>query len=268
MLLLFLVFAVVGAVAGVVAGLFGIGGGVVIVPVLIYTFAALEFPVSISTHLAVGTSLATIVITSSVSTWTHWQKQAVDVRLLKQLVPGVIIGAWLGGQVAALLAGNELQIAFALFLVFVAITLLVSVKENVFPLPGSMGVGFSAIVVGALSSLFGIGGGSITVPFLRLCGVAMARAVATSAALGIPIAVAGVTTYVFHGWKVSGLPSGSFGFVYLPAFLGMVICSAPASRAGAKLAHRLPAAKLQRAFGVLLLLIAAEMIFSVLWSKA
>lgn len=265
MVLLLLVFAVVGAVAGFIAGLFGLGGGVVIVPVLIYTFAALAFPISIATHLAVGTSLAAIVITSSVSSWTHWQKQAIDLNLLKQMIPGVILGAWLGGEVASWLAGEELQMTFALFLMFVALTLLFSVKENLLPLPGPWGMRFSAVMVGALSSLFGIGGGSITVPFLRLCGVVMSRAVATSAALGLPIAIAGVVAYVYQGWNASDLPPGSFGFVYLPAFLGMVVCSAPASRVGAKLAHRLPAHKLQRAFGVVLLLIAVEMIVSVLW---
>ncbi len=260
MITLFIVFAVVGVVAGLIAGLFGLGGGVVMVPAMIYTFGVLAFPDAILTHLAVGTSLACIVVTAITASWTHWQKKAIDIHLLLPLVPGVVVGAWLGGVVAARLEGIELQYAFALFLVFVGGTMLRKVVQDQSSLPGRWGLGAAALVIGGFSSLFGVGGGSMTVPFLRYCGVVMARAVATSAALGLPIAVSGAISYTVQGWGHAELPSGAFGFVYVPAFIGMVICSAPASRIGAKLAHKLPAEKLQRAFAVVLLLIAVELL--------
>ncbi|MAZ89074.1 MAG: hypothetical protein CL693_15710 [Cellvibrionaceae bacterium] len=260
MITLFIVFAVVGVVAGLIAGLFGLGGGVVMVPAMIYTFGVLAFPDAILTHLAVGTSLACIVVTAIIASWTHWQKKAIDTHLLLPLVPGVVVGAWLGGVVAARLEGIELQYAFAVFLVFVGVTMLRKVAQDQSSLPGQWGLGLSALAIGGFSSLFGVGGGSMTVPFLRYCGVVMTRAVATSAALGLPIAASGAVSYVVQGWGHTELPSGALGFVYLPAFIGMVICSAPASRIGAKLAHKLPAEKLQRAFAVVLLLIAAELL--------
>lgn len=257
-----LVFAVVGVVAGLIAGLFGLGGGVVIVPALIYTFAALNFPESVLTHLAVGTSLGCIVVTASIASRTHWQKGAIDTAILWPLVPGVLIGGWFGGLLASLLAGVELQFAFAGFLVFVALTMLHSLASGGGNLPGPVGRSAAGTVIGSLSALFGIGGGSLTVPFLRYCNVPMARAVATSAALGLPIAVSGLLSFVYQGWQQASLPEGSLGYFYAPAFLGIVVFSAPASRIGAKWAHRLPAEKLQKGFAIVLLLIAAELFIS------
>lgn len=260
MLTLLIVFAVVGVVAGLIAGLFGLGGGVVMVPAMIYTFGVLAFPDAILTHLAVGTSLACIVVTATIASWTHWQKKAIEIGLLAPLVPGVIVGAWLGGVLAASLEGIELQFAFAVFLIFVGLTMLRKVVQDKASLPNRLGLSLSALVIGGFSSLFGVGGGSMTVPYLRFCGVAMARAVATSAALGFPIALSGAISYAVQGWDHPDLPAGSVGFVYLPAFLGLVVCSAPASRVGAKLAHRLPAEKLQKAFAVVLMVIAVQLL--------
>ncbi len=262
MLTVLLVFAIVGILAGLIAGLFGLGGGVVMVPAMIYTFAALAFPEAVSTHLAVGTSLACIVVTSTIASWTHWQKGAIDKALLLPLVPGVIVGAWLGGVLAAGLEGSQLQFAFGVFLVFVAITMLKRGGEHERPLPPAWLLSSVAVVIGTVSSLFGVGGGSMTVPFLRHCGVVMARAVATSSALGLPIALSGALSYIVQGWGQSDLPAGAVGYLYLPAFAGLVVCSAPASRLGAKLAHRLPAARLQQAFAVILLLVAVQLLIS------
>ncbi len=259
---LLLIFIVVGLVAGLIAGMFGLGGGVVIVPALIYTFTGLAFPDVIMTHLAVGTSLGCIVITASISSWTHWQRKAVDIAILKSMVPGVFIGGWLGGVVASRLAGVELQMAFAGFLALVAVSMLTALAGSARRVPGRFGIGIAGLIIGGVSALFGVGGGSLTVPFLRYCNVVMARAVATSAALGFPIAVSGVCSYIYQGWGHSELPSYSLGFFYLPAFAGIVVCSAPAARIGAKLAHRLPAEKLQRAFALVLLIIALQLFLS------
>lgn len=268
MLMTLLVFAVVGTAAGLIAGLFGLGGGVVMVPAMIYTFGVLAFSQEVTVHLAVGTSLACIVVTASVASWTHWQKRAIDASLLVPLVPGVVVGAWLGGMVAAQLAGHALKLAFAIFLIFVALTMLKAVSTEGGALPGRLKLGLSAVVIGGFSSLFGVGGGSMTVPYLRFCGVPMARAVATSAALGLPIALSGAVSYVVQGWGQADLPEWALGYVYLPAFLGLVVCSAPASRLGAKLAHRLPAERLQKAFAVVLLLVAAQLLVSGMMSAA
>lgn len=261
MLSVLLLFAAVGILAGLVAGLFGLGGGVVMVPALIYTFTALSFPGDILTHLAVGTSLTCIVVTSTVSAWTHWQKGGLDRSLLMPLVPGVVVGAWIGGVVAAELEGPSLQTAFAIFLLFVSFTMFrQGAPDGKVHLPGRAGLLMIASVIGLLSSLFGVGGGSMTVPFLRFCKVAMARAVATSAALGLPIAISGSVSYLIQGWGHAQLPDGALGFVYVPAFLGLVVCSAPASRVGAKWAHRLPARRLQQGFALALLLIAVHLL--------
>jgi len=262
MFTVWLLFALVGCVAGLIAGLFGLGGGVVMVPAMIYSFTLLGYDESILTHLAVGTSLACIVVTSMVATRTHQQKGAVDWLLLRRWVPGLLLGAWLGGVFAAQLAGPLLQLALGLFLVLIGFTQLVSLAQDRAPLPGVWAGGVASTMIGALSSLFGIGGGSLTVPYLRYCRVSMQRAVATSAAQGFPLALAGSLSFVWQGWGNPMLPEVSSGFVYWPAFIGLVICSAPATRIGAKLAHRLPAKKLQKAFSVVLLLIGAQFFYS------
>lgn len=259
-----IIFAVVGACAGLIAGLFGLGGGVVIVPVLIYTFAAYGINDQVATHLAIGTSLTCIIITASVSSWTHYQKRAIQGQLLIYMVPGILIGAWLGGVVASWLDGIELRIVFGLFLIFVSATMFWGVKDRQRPLPATPVFAGASGIIGILSSLFGIGGGSLSVPFMRLSGVPMAKAVATSAVLGLPIAISGAASFMVQGWNNELLPEWSLGYIYLPAFLGIVVCSAPASRVGAKLAHVLPAATLQRAFAILSLLIAVELLASAL----
>lgn len=257
-----IIFALVGSFAGLVAGLFGLGGGVIIVPVLIYAFAAFGINDQVATHLAIGTSLSCIIITALVSSWTHYQKGAVQSRLLIYMVPGILLGAWFGGVIASWLGGVELKIIFGLFLVFVSAMMFWGVSDRQKSLPGKSVFAGASLVIGALSSLFGIGGGSLSVPFMRLNGVPMAKAVATSAVLGLPIAVSGAASFMVQGWGNELLPSWSLGYIYLPAFLGIVVCSAPASRFGANLAHRLPAKTLQRAFAVLSLLIAIELLAS------
>ncbi len=262
MFTLILLFALVGIASGMIAGLFGLGGGVVVVPALLYTFAHLSFPEVVATHLAIGTSLGCIVVTAFVSSRAHWKKGAVELPLLPVLVPGVIVGGWLGGVVAAQLSGEWLRVAFASFLVFVSVSMFRSMNRPAFDLPSRWVWSLVSLIIGTLSSLFGVGGGSMTVPYLRNCGLAMKRAVATSAVLGLPIAISGVISYVVQGWNASELPDYSSGYLYWPAFLCIVVCSAPAARFGAKLAHRLPAEKLQRAFAVVLVLIAVQLFLS------
>lgn len=260
---LLLVYALVGAVAGLLAGLFGLGGGIIIVPALIYTFTSLGMTVDYLTHLAVGTSLMTIVITSISSVRTHHQKGAVIWPLALTVLPGIVIGSWLGSKTATGLAGYQLQMAFGGFAMLVAATMFFPAPANRASLPGMPGRVLAGGIIGWASALFGIGGGSLSVPFFSYCGVVMQRAVATSAALGLPIALVGALTYMWQGLHSgAALPAWTTGFVYWPAFAGMVICSAPFARVGAKLAHRLPAAKLKRLFALFLLLVGAQLLVS------
>ena len=185
MFTLLLLFSVVGAISGLVAGLFGLGGGVVIVPALLYTFAQMAFPESVATHMAIGTSLGCIVVTATVASRTHLQKGAVNIPLLKTLVPGVIVGGGLGGVFAAGLSGATLRLIFGAFLLFAAASMFLTSHKKLFNLPGPSGLSTVAVVIGFASSLFGVAGGSMTVPYLRAGGIVMANAVATSAVLGL-----------------------------------------------------------------------------------
>lgn len=262
-MLLLAVYALVGAVAGLLAGLFGLGGGIIIVPALIYTFSTQGMTSEYLTHLAVGTSLMTIMVTSISSVRTHHQKGAVLWPLAFSILPGIVLGSWLGSKTATGLEGYQLQMAFGGFAIVVALSMLLPTPAERAQLPGVPGRVVAGGVIGWASALFGIGGGSLTVPFLSFCGIPMQRAVATSASLGLPIAVVGALTYMWQGLHSGAeLPAWSTGYVYWPAFAGMVICSAPFAKVGARLAHRLPAAKLKSLFAVFLMLVGAELLVS------
>ncbi|WP_114417252.1 sulfite exporter TauE/SafE family protein [Marinospirillum perlucidum] len=258
-----LIYLLLGAGAGLLAGLFGIGGGLVIVPVLVLTFAALGFPAEILVHLAVGTSLATIVPTSISSTWSHHQKGGVSWHWFRLMAPGILLGALLGAWTASLLSGLALQKIIGIFVLLVAIKM----GLNLNPRPGQAEVKaplmtLAGAVIGWASAIFGIGGGTLTVPFLTWCKAAMRKAVGTSASLGLPIAVFGALGNLWTGWEHPQLPEGAWGFVYWPAFLGIVLMSVPFARLGAKLAHYLPEKLLKRLFALLLLVVGARFLLA------
>ncbi|MDR9467039.1 sulfite exporter TauE/SafE family protein [Marinospirillum sp.] len=251
-----LIYLLLGAGAGLLAGLFGIGGGLVIVPVLVLTFTALGFPAEILVHMAVGTSLATIVPTSISSTWSHHQKGGVSWPWFRLMAPGILLGALLGAWTASLLSGLALQQIIGVFILVVA----AKMALNLNPRPGSAEVKppvmvFAGGVIGWASAIFGIGGGTLSVPFLTWCKAAMHKAVGTSAALGLPIAVFGALGNFWTGWGNPNLPEAAWGYVYWPAFLGIVVTSVPFARLGAKLAHHLPEKLLKKLFALLLLLV-------------
>lgn len=251
-----------GAVAGLISGLFGLGGGVVIVPILIFTFAAQGFSETVLTHLAIGTSLATIVITSISSVSAHHKRGAVLWPVAIWLTPGIIAGAALGAIFAVSISGPALQFGFGVFLCLVALTMALSLQpDGVRPLPGAIGKTIMGAVIGFVSSIFGIGGGSLSVPSLTWFKVPMKSAVATSAACGLPIAVSGAATYFWQGQSEAGLPSGALGYIYLPAFIGIVCSSTLFARLGARYAHQLPGGILRKGFAVLLLVIGARFVW-------
>ncbi len=255
-------YLLLGTGAGILAGLLGVGGGVVIVPALVWVFSSNDFDPSLVMHLAVGTSLATIVITSVASIRAHQRHQAIRWPVVRRLAAGILLGAGFGALVADALSSFWLQRVFACFIILVGIRMAsgagVSLKQR--GLPGRLGMFLSGVPIGLLSALVGIGGGSLTVPFLNWCGVDMRHAVATSAACGLPIALAGATGFVLVGWGDPGLPPGSTGFVYWPALLGIVATSFPFAPLGARLAHTLPVKTLKRAFAVLLLVLGVKML--------
>ena len=247
-----IIYLFIGAVTGVLAGLFGIGGGTIIVPALILTLTLQGVSPDVSTHIAIGTSLAAISMTSLSSVYSHHLRGAVRWPLVVQLVPGVCIGVWLGAALASQLSGVVLQKCFGVFLVAIALQLFFALQphrqaEQSLPWFGMWG---SGAVIGFLSALFGIGGGSLSVPFLRWRGVVMQSAVATASAVGFPLAVAGAFSYAWQGWANHLLPPECTGFVYWPAFAGIAVTSIGFAKIGVQLAHALDAQKLQRIFAL------------------
>lgn len=249
-----------GLMTGVIAGLLGVGGGLVMVPVLTWAFAAQGFPAAYNIHFALGTSLAVIVPTSLASLRAHHAHGAVDWSLVRRITPGIVLGTLLGGSMAVWLPDRDLKIFFVLFLFYAATQMLLGFKPQASRgLPGAVGMGVAGGVIGLVSSWVGIGGGTLSVPFQTWCNVGLHRAIGTSSALGLPIALAGAAGYAFSGQAVAALPAWSWGFVYLPAFLGLALGTALTAPWGAKLAHRLPVAKLKKVFAALLYLIAVRM---------
>lgn len=248
-----LLYLLLGAAAGVLAGLFGVGGGIIIVPVLVLSFTSHGIAPEILTHLAVGTSLATIVFTSINSTLEHHRRGAVRWPLFRWLMLGIVLGTVLGALTAAAIKGEWLQKIIGTFAVVIAIQLALDLKPRASrDVPGKPGLAAAGGVIGWASAIFGIGGGSLTVPFLVWRSVPMQQAVATSAACGLPIAIAGALSFIWTGWGNPQLPAWSLGFVYLPGLLGIALTSMFFARIGARLAHRLSPRLLKRLFALLL----------------
>lgn len=257
-----LAYLLIGALAGLLAGLFGIGGGAVMVPALVFVFDLSRIGGDWAAHLAVGSSLAAIVGTGLASMLAHRRHGSVRWDLVWLLAPGILLGALAGSMLAAWLPGVWLKRLFALFLTLTGMRLVASptpAKGPSRPLPKRAGLIAAGGAIGAFSALVGIGGGTLTVPFLNRYGIDLRQAIGTSAACGVPIALAGALGFVLNGWGRDGLPSGATGFVYWPAVLWMSLSSYIAAPLGARLAHRLPIQVLKRLFGALLILIALRL---------
>lgn len=250
-------FLLTGILSGLLAGLFGVGGGVIVVPALILLFGHLGVGGDWVAHLAVGSSLAAIVGTGAASALAHHRRGGVRWELALRLAPGIVLGAWLGAVLAGALPELWLKRVFAAFLAYVGVRMLAPVSaRGGRPLPGSLGLAAVGGVIGTLSALVGIGGGTLTVPFLSAHGIPLRQAVGTSAACGLPIALAGAVGFLAVGWGREGLPPWSTGFVYWPAVGLILLASIPSAPWGARLAHALPVETLKRAFGILLLVMA------------
>ncbi len=255
-----------GSLAGLLAGLLGVGGGVIIVPILLWVFQQHpEFPSTHLMHLAIGTSLATIVFTSLSSILAHQRQQAIQWGLVQKLVPGILIGTWLGAALADYLPNESLHLLFALFLLGVALQLLFTKHQlpthPTFQLPGQLGLTLVGLHIGAISALVGIGGGTITVPFLTRCQVPLRQAIATSAACGFPIALSGSLGFMAMGWELPNLPNWSTGYLYWPALIFIVPMTLLFAPLGAWLAHTLPVLLLRKFFALFLLGVSINMLF-------
>jgi len=254
-------FLASGVFAGFIAGLFGVGGGLIIVPVLVLVFSQTGVDSTVIVHLAIGTSLATIIATSLSSVWAHHRHAAVRWPVFLHMTPGILLGAWLGAQLAAVFSTTSLSSIFGVFELMVAVKMLLGFNpQRSRELPGWLGLSFISTLIGAMSSLIGIGGGTLSVPFLSYCQVKMQQAVGTAAALGLPIAVAGMLGFVYSGWGLAVLPELSLGYVYLPAWLGISIANVLFAPAGARLAHVLPAQQLRRMFAIFLAILGIIML--------
>ncbi len=256
-----LIYLTLGSAAGLLAGMFGVGGGLIIVPVLAWVFVGQDMDVDIIMHLAIGTSLASIWLTSLMSIRAHHRRGAVNWPLVQKLVVGIVLGALLGAVIADQLPTQALKRIFGVFELLVAAQmLLVSRYQAHFNLPGRIGFTLVGAVIGVVSAIIGIGGGTLTVPFLVWCRVPMIQAVATSAACGLPIAIAGAIGFIITGWNVEQLPAWSTGYLYWPAWLGIVLASSITAGLGARLAHKLPAARLRQLFALLLMGLGIKML--------
>jgi len=267
--LLPLIFALLatGALAGTLAGLLGVGGGIIVVPVLFTVLGALEVPLEVRMHVAVGTSLATIIPTSFSSLRSHMKKNAVDWPLFQTWLPGLIFGVLIGTWLANVqLNGRALAIIFAAVALIVATNLALRQQKEK-PVKalgrawhrGMKGSGVAALI-GAFSAMMGIGGGTLSVPFLNAVGESMHRAVATSASFGLIIAIPASIGYIAGGWDASGLPTGSVGYVNLLGFAAIVSTTVLTAPLGAKLAHTLSAKSLRYMFAGFLILTALRMV--------
>lgn len=246
-------YLALGALVGTLAGLLGIGGGLVIVATLMYLLSAQGIDHNLSMHLAIGTSQATIVITSIAAIWAHSRRAGILWAVMLAMTPGIVVGALLGAFIAGALPSPVLKGLFSIFALLIAWQMGsgLHLAAN-HPLPqrwAMVGVGAG---IGVISALFGIGGGSLTVPYLSWHSVPMRRAVGTASACGLPIAVSGTCGFIWVGWNEPGLPAWSSGYVYWPAVLGIVVASTLLAPLGARLAYRLNSMALKRVFAIFL----------------
>jgi len=258
-------YFLLGAFIGFIGGLLGIGGGAVIVPVLTILFVAQNFSDTTLLHLALGTSMASIVLTSASSAYAHHKRQSVRWDLVKILAPGVIIGTFSGAFLAANVSAKPLSLFFVIFMSYMAYNMLFNNNKNQINrnMPNKIITSIVGFVIGGISALVAIGGGILSVTFMsNWCSIKIHNAIGTSAAIGFPIAAAGALGYLFNGFGSADLPEYSLGFIYLPAFILINCASVFTAPIGAKVAHKLPVAILKKLFACLILLLCCNMLYT------
>ena len=261
-----LIMLAVGSFTGFVAGLLGIGGGMIIVPVVLWVLQMQGLgDLEHAQHLAVGTSFAVMVFTMFSSMLAQHRKSMVDWKVVRRMAPAMVAGVFIGSFIAKHISNEGLQIFFVIFTTLVALKTLSGMKpKSSRSLPGPLGLNMIGALFGIISSWVGIGGGSLSVPFMLYCNIPVQKAVAISASLGWFIALTGAAGYLISGWQVAGLPAGTLGFWYLPVAAILAVATIVFAPLGVKVSHKLPPEKLRLAFGILLLVIAARMLWDVL----
>lgn len=261
----YLIYSLLGIGAGFLAGMLGIGGGVIVIPGLATAFSYFNMmPNNAIMHVAESTSLTAIMFTALIAVIVQHRGKKIDWQLFRQLAPGIIVGTILGAVIAALLSSNVLKIVFGLFMLYVAIQMLltkqkIETERKTLSKFAQIGSGF---LIGSASGLLGIGGGAISVPlFLRL-GISAHDAAGTSSACVLLLAVVGAISFIFTGMDATGLPANSTGFIYWPAVICVAIASMIFVPLGTKLARQLSSTTLKRIFAVFLMLVAAHMLIS------
>ncbi len=252
-----------GLFVGFFSGLLGIGGGLIMVPVLAYLFEVQHVSQENTLHLALGTSMATILFTSVFSAYQHHMHRAVNWDAFRYITPGILLGTGIGAIVVSHVPTHWLTIFFVLFVYFAAVQMWAGFKpEATRDYPTRTGVTIAGMVIGSISSLVSIGGGVLSVPYLVWHKQPLRYAIATSAALGFPIALGGTAGYIANGMiSGNGLPPNSLGYVYLPVLMWLVIGTMITAPVGAKTTHRVPVNTLKKVFAVFLFLLASKMLF-------
>lgn len=257
-------YLLLGAAVGLFGGMFGIGGGTLLVPVLLFLFDAQHFPAEYALHLALGTSMANIVFTALASARKHHQHGAVNWRVVRGMTPGILLGTALGAAFASAISARFLGAIFAFFVLLAATQILLEVRPHASrQLPGYAGLTLTGVFTGWLSTLVSIGGGTIVVPFLLWCNVPVRHAIGTSAAIGFPVAVGGTLGYIIAGMNLENLPAPHLGYVFLPALLWTALASVLTAPLGARAAHRIQVGMLRKLFAVLLLALAVKLLLKV-----
>ncbi|MCC6916945.1 sulfite exporter TauE/SafE family protein [Nitrosomonas sp.] len=256
------IYLLTGGIVGFLAGLLGIGGGLLMVPVLAAIFASLGFPSDRILHSALGTTTAIITLTAVASLRAHHSRGAVNWRIVRYITPGIIAGALTGSTLAGQLSSRVLGMIFVLFIYLAATQMWLNLKPGAgHVLPGKTGLFVAGGVIGALSSLVAIGGGLLTVPFLTACQIRVHHAIGTAAAIGFPVALASAAGYAINGLlQTQPLPDYSLGYIYLPALVMVAMTSTVTAPFGAKTAHILPAATLRKIFAGLLYLLGTRLL--------
>lgn len=254
----------IGVIAGLLAGLLGVGGGIIIVPMLTFLFTLHHLPEAHIAHLAIGTSLATIVFTALSSMRSHHARGAVEWGIFRRITPGILAGTLFGSWVAAQLSTRFLKGFFVVFLFYVSIQMFLEFKPSPRKSVGGFGMfGFGSLI-GGISALVGIGGGTMSVPLLLWHAIPIRSAIGTSAAIGFPIAISGAVGYILNGLRETTLPPLSLGYIYLPALVGVSVMSMLTAPLGTKLAHRIPVKTLKKGFACFLVVVAVKMLTGLL----
>jgi uncharacterized protein len=263
-----ILYLITGSFAGILAGLLGVGGGAIVVPALAFIFLKSGMPVEQVMHLAIGTSLTAMIFTSFFSALSHHKYGRVEWSAIKKFIPGILVGVIIGSFLSTKLPTKILSIGFAIYLLFIAIQMLLKKekKENQAQQKNStiketnIVMASGGVLIGVLSGLLGIGGGTLTIPLLTHLGKSIHKAIGTSAACGFFITIFGTVSYIFLSANIPNLPKGSLGFIYLPAAFGVAIMSSICAPIGSKISGSLSPKILTRCFSIMLIVIAINML--------